>query len=106
MAIVEREVLEIIGADVLGIFPEPKRWKISKLPDGSICEIPERWNAEKMSDGLQEVVFNGKTIAKRPSNSWYFEPVDYPLANAKSIKEIESNTYLFENFDWPFLLMK
>jgi len=104
VAVVDFNVLDIIGADVLAIFPEPEKWKISQLPDGSMCEVPERWNAETLPDGSQQVVFNEKIIAKRPSKSWYFEQVDYPLANAKSIKEIESNQSIFENFDWPFFV--
>ncbi len=104
VAVVERDVLEVIGADVIGIFPEPERWKVSKLPDGSFCEVPERWNAVTMPDGSQQVVVDEKIIAKRPAGSWYFEPADYPLAEAKSIREIESNISVFENFDWPFFV--
>ncbi|MGB9642538.1 MAG: uroporphyrinogen decarboxylase family protein [Candidatus Ratteibacteria bacterium] len=42
--------------------------------------------------------------AKRPKNCWYFEVVDFPLANAQSIRDIESKKDIFENFDWPFFV--
>lgn len=105
VAIVENDILEIVSGDVLPVYPEPKRWKPWKLPDGSLCKIPERWNPELLEDG-SECVEDGKNrmIAKRPANSWYFEPCFYPLANAKTIKEIESKKDIFENFDWPFFV--
>ena len=39
---VEEEVLKRIEADVLPILFEPKKWKFTKLSDGSSCEIPEK----------------------------------------------------------------
>ncbi|MGB9642537.1 MAG: hypothetical protein ACP5JO_03110 [Candidatus Ratteibacteria bacterium] len=51
VAIVEPEILKIVGADVLPVFPEPEHWKSAKLPDGSDCEIPDRWNLVKLEDG-------------------------------------------------------
>ncbi|HOK79405.1 MAG TPA: uroporphyrinogen decarboxylase family protein [bacterium] len=105
VAIVEPEVLKIVDADVLPVFPEPKNWKSAKLPDGSYCEIPDRWNPVKLEDGSEQVVdMTGKVIAKRPKNCWYFEVVDFPLANARSIRDIESRKDIFENFDWPFFV--
>lgn len=103
VAIVEKEILKIAGGDVLPVFPEPFHWKKAILPDKSECEIPERWNVLQQKDG-SEIVFNeaGDIIAKRPSNSWYFEPVIFPLADAKTIRDIESKQEIFENFDWPF----
>ncbi|HPO51576.1 MAG TPA: uroporphyrinogen decarboxylase family protein [bacterium] len=105
LAIVEQEILNIIGADVLPVFPEPGRWKSAKLPDGSLCEIPARWNPLQLEDGSEHVLDgNGKVIAKRPENCWYFEVVDFPLAQAQSIRDIESRRDIFENFDWPFFV--
>lgn len=102
VAIVEKEILDFVRGDVLPVFPEPKRWKVSKLPDGSLCEIPERWNPEAVENGAEQVRDSqGRIIAKRPANSWYFEPCYYPLALLNTTKEIEAKKEVFENFDWP-----
>ncbi|MCM8824685.1 MAG: methyltransferase [Candidatus Omnitrophica bacterium] len=103
VCVVEESILKIVNADVLPVFPEPARWKPAVLPDGSFCEIPERWNPARQADGSENVFDEeGRIIAKRPANSWYFEPVFFPLANATTVKEIESKKEIFENFDWPF----
>ena len=50
----EIEILERIGADILPLFvSEPRKWKPSKLPDGSQCEVPEWFNPEALPDGSQ-----------------------------------------------------
>jgi uroporphyrinogen decarboxylase len=99
---IEEEVLKKIGADVLPILFEPKKWKPAKLPDGSPCEIPEKWNPVKLEDGSQ-VVYDGEGIvrAKMPKDGYYFEPVNPPLQEANSVKEIENNLKYIETFDWP-----
>lgn len=105
IAEVEPEILQIVGADVLPVFPKPSGWKEWKLPDGTICEIPERWNPELLQDGSEVVRDSaGKIIARRPAKSWYFEPCYYPLAGLQSVKEIESRQDVFENFDLPFFV--
>jgi len=100
---VEEEVLKRIGADVLPVLFEPKKWKSSKLPDGSPCEIPEKWNPITQEDGSQ-VVLDEKGIAraKMPKDGYYFDPINPPLQKANSVKEIENNLKYIEIFDWPF----
>ncbi len=103
IAIVERDVLELVKGDVLPVFPEPEKWKSSVLPDGTPCEVPERWNVLTDKDGSQYVQDkDGSIIARRPSASWYFEPCKWSLATLETVKEIESRKDIFESFDWPF----
>ncbi len=99
---VVKEILEIVGGDVIPIFPEPLNWKKERLADDIFCEVPERWNTETLKDGSQQVKNEGIIIAKKPAESWYFEPCYYPLAGLRTVQEIESRKDVFENFDWPF----
>ncbi|OGS19454.1 MAG: hypothetical protein A3J83_04800 [Elusimicrobia bacterium RIFOXYA2_FULL_40_6] len=99
---IEKEVLEIIGADVMSLPLEPRKWKASTLPDGSSCEIPENWNQEKTADGSLVVKgADGNIVARMPEGGLYFEPVNPPLASAETVKDIESKIQYIENFDWP-----
>ncbi len=99
---VERDILEIIEADVLPILIEPKKWKPSKLPDGSPCEIPEKWNPVTLKDGSQVILDEmGIIRAKMPKGGYYFESVNFPLQKINSIKEIEDNFQYIESFDYP-----
>ncbi|MCM8788401.1 MAG: methyltransferase [Candidatus Omnitrophica bacterium] len=103
VCVVEESILKAVNANVLPVFPAPARWKPAIGPDGSFCEIPERWNPVRQVDGSENVYDNdGRVIAKRSANSWYFEPTFFPLANATTVKEIESKKEIFENFDWPY----
>jgi uroporphyrinogen decarboxylase len=99
---VELEVLEKIGADVLPLILEPRKWKPSTLPDGSACEIPEKWNPEAQKDGSTAVRDeNGTITARMPKDGFYFEPVNPPLAGANTVKDIEKNMKYIESFDSP-----
>ncbi len=120
----EIEILEEIGADVLPLFiSEPKIWKPSKLPDGSLCEVPESFNPEVLPDGskvLRDDV--GHIIAKMPKNGYYFDSVYHPLESINTIEELEKHNFylpidkdtlnnlhkrtknLYENTDYALML--
>lgn len=91
LALVEREILERIEADVLPLFiKEPQKWKPWKLPDGSSCEIPEEVNLERLPDGstiLRDE--KGETISKMPPQGYYFDGIRPPLlTNVSSLSEL------------------
>jgi len=91
LALPEREVLEIIGADVLPVLiKEPKSWRPGKLPDGSPCLYPETFRPEKLPDGSL-VIRNeeGRVVSKMPKGGYYFDSVYHPLQNVESIEELE-----------------
>jgi uroporphyrinogen decarboxylase len=93
----EREVLEIIGADVLPLIAKRNlkpsvddQWKKSKLPDGSECEVPEWFNPEVLSDGSQVLKNDeGIVIARMPAGGYYFDGVYYALEGINTIEEME-----------------
>jgi len=83
----EIEILEQIGADVLPLFiSEPKKWKPSKLPDGSPCGVPESFNPELMPDGSKVLRDDaGNITAKMPRHGYYFDGVYHPLESINAI---------------------
>jgi len=87
----EIEILELIGADVLPVFiSEPKKWKKSKLPDGSSCEVPEWFNPRVLSDGSQIIKGReGHIVAKMPKNGYYFDSIYHPLKKINTIQELK-----------------
>ncbi len=102
VAIVEDSILERVHGDVKPVMTGPRKWKPSRLPDGSPCEIPERWNPEFLADGSQVVRdADGFVIAKMPADGIYFEPVGYPLRDVQTVAEVEKRRSVFESVDWP-----
>ena len=91
----EIEILEEIGADVLPLFiSEPKKWKPSKLPDGSLCEVPELFNPEVLPDGSKVLRDDaGNITAKMPKDGYYFDGVYHPLESINTIEELEKHNF-------------
>jgi len=93
----EREILEIIGADVLPLITKrnlkgsaSEKWKKSKLPDGSSCEVPEWFNPEVLPDGAQVLKDEtGRITAKMPPDGYYFDDSYHPLEDVETIEELE-----------------
>lgn len=87
----EIEILEIIGADALPILiNEPKRWKVSRLSDGSQCEVPEWFNPELLPDGsLALRDEEGHVVSKMPKNGYYFDSVYHPFENTRTVGELD-----------------
>jgi uroporphyrinogen decarboxylase len=91
----EIEILERIGADILPLFvSEPKKWKPSKLPDGSPCEVPEWFNPEVLPDGSQVLRDGtGRITSKMPKDGYYFDSVYHPLEDVSSIDELAGRNF-------------
>ena len=100
----ELEVLRRIGADVLPLFvSEPEKWKISTLPDGSPCEVPESFNPETMPDGSQVLRDEqGHIVSRMPKDGYYFDSVYHPLAEVRSAKELDQYPF-YSPIDQPTL---
>ncbi|NQS90313.1 methyltransferase [Patescibacteria group bacterium] len=97
----EMEILEVIGADVLPVLTKrgqlkasgDEKWKKSKLPDGSQCEVPEWFNPEILPDGSQVLRDDtGRITSKMPANGYYFDGVYHPLEDISTIEEMEEKT--------------
>jgi len=87
----ETEILERIGADVLPLFvSDPKRWKPSTLPDGSLCEVPEGFNPETLPDGSQVLRDGqGHIVSEMPKDGYYYDSVYFPLAGVSTVEELD-----------------
>ena len=91
----EIEILERIGADVLPLFvSEPKKWKPSKLPDDSPCEVPASFNPQVLPDGSRVLRDDeGHITAKMPKDGYYFDGVYHPLESVNTIEELEEHNF-------------
>ena len=103
LAKVEEPIRRFARSDVVAILLEPKEWKTSRLPDGSLCEIPAKWNAVKKEDGSMVVYDEGGHEAfKLPKGGYYYEPVYAPMKDVKSASEVDEYAEEIESYDWPF----
>ena len=102
VVIVEEDVRQAVGSDVMPVFNEPREWRKGSLPDGSPVEFPARFLPQLQDDGSQ-VVFDtaGNAVLKMPKDGIYFEPVYSPLADATSLDDIEKYIDYVENYDMP-----
>jgi len=106
-AVIEEDVRQALGVDVMPVFDEPKAWRKDTLPDGSSVEFPARFRPHRREDGSQ-VVFDaaGHVVLKMPRGGHYFDPVYSPLAGATHVREIEKHMDAIVNYDTPAHLDK
>jgi len=101
LAKIEEPVLRHFGVDTCPVLIEPKKWKPALLDDGSPCEIPAGWNEVERADGAREVLdADGRAVARKPSASFYFDPVNPPLAGV-SADTLDPNDPAIRSYDWP-----
>jgi uroporphyrinogen decarboxylase len=101
-ALVEEDVRQALGVDVLFVSDEPTAWRPGFLPDGSPAEFPAKFVPQLQDDGSQ-VVFDeaGNVVLRMPRGGHYFDPVYSPLADATSVKDIERHMAAIESYDRP-----
>lgn len=106
-AVIEEDVRQALGIDVMPIFDEPNEWRPDTLADGSPVEFPAKFRPQLQADGSQ-VVFDaaGNVALKMPKGGHYFDPVYSPLAEATSASDIEKHLDAIENYDTPAHLDK
>jgi len=87
LAIVDEDVLEKFGVDVLdlgrGFALDEESWADWTLPDGTPCKMPA-WALPEKADGRW--VFrskSGRVIAHMPEGALYFEQTYFPFADEK-----------------------
>jgi uroporphyrinogen decarboxylase len=87
LAIVDEDVLEKFGVDVLdlgrGFALDKESWADWILPDGTPCKMPA-WALPEKADGRW--VFrskSGRVIAHMPAGALYFEQTYFPFADEK-----------------------
>ena len=98
---VELSVLDAIGADAVGLYIEPARWKPWKLPDGSNAEIPAGFNTRTLHNGhVVQMDEDRNVLSRSAAGGLYFDPVWHPLENARTLDDIDAGQPFFETFDW------
>ncbi len=100
LAVASPEVVERLGGDVLPIhrlgpttgmpFLAIDRWKNGRLTDGTPCLVPEAYEPIFQSDGTIEILYEGKTFARRTPFSLYFDVCRAPLKDAQTVADIEA----------------
>ena len=101
-ALVEEDVRQALGVDVMFVSDEPDEWRAGTLPDGSPAEFPARFQPQLQADGSQ-VTFDaaGNVVLRMPRGGHYFDPVYSPLADAASVRDIEKHMSAIESYDRP-----
>ncbi len=98
----EMPVLERMGGDVVqahrmhpsfGI--SIKEWKEMTLQNGVICLVPKDYNPVIKEDESQEIIADGKVIARMPSNGNYFDTVGAQMGHIETMEDI--NAIEFDN---------
>jgi uroporphyrinogen decarboxylase len=101
-ALVEEDVRQALGLDVMFVSDEPTEWRPGVLPDGSPAEFPAQFLPQTQEDGSQVVLDAAGTVVLRmPKDGHYFDPVCSPLADATSVREIEQHVAAIESYDRP-----
>jgi uroporphyrinogen decarboxylase len=85
LAIVEPEVLDIVGADVVelgrGFLLKDDDWKDWILPDGTPCKIPYYVNVEQRGEDWYLLSHDGVDLGVLKKGCLYFEQVYWPWAD-------------------------
>ncbi|MCE5238590.1 methyltransferase [bacterium] len=101
IAKVEPTVLDHVGADVLPLLIEPRRWQAWQLMDGSACEVPAGADLRRTARGGLELWADGGCVAVCPPGSYYLDTCAHPLEKAASPADIEAGLAHLRSFDWP-----
>lgn len=82
LAIVEPEVLDAVGSDVVelgrGFMLDDKDWKDWVLPDGTACKIPDFINIEKRGNDSYLLSDDGIDLAIQKESCMFFEQIHWP----------------------------
>ena len=102
VVLVQPPVLDALEIDCVPLHFEPRRWKPSRLADGSACEVPETWDEVFLDDGSREVrAADGRMAARMPADGYYFEPGDPPLESLASAADVDPDAPCIRDFDLP-----
>lgn len=82
LAIVEPEVLQAVGSDVVelgrGFLLDDADWKDWVLPDGTPCKIPSYMNVERRGNDSYLLSDDGVDLAIQKEGCLYFEQIHWP----------------------------
>ncbi len=107
VVVVEEDVRQALGVDVMFVSHEPNEWRKGSLADGSPAEFPAKFLPQLQDDGSHVVTDGlGNVVKKMAKIGDSFQPVYSPLAEATSVDDIEKCIHYIENYDTPFYLDK
>lgn len=82
LAIVEPEVLDAVGSDVVelgrGFMQDGSEWQDWVLPDGTSCKIPQFISVEKRGNDSYLLSDDGVDLAIQKDGCLYFEQIHWP----------------------------
>lgn len=93
----EMRVVDRLGGDVVqahrmspsfGI--SIKEWREAVLPNGIRCLVPKDYSPVSRADGGEEIVMDGKVIARRPSGGQYFDTVGADMGYIETMADVEA----------------
>lgn len=88
--------------DTANLTPEPKNWVRKTNPRGISVLLPESWRETTDEDGATVVRGpDGRDVARRPKDGYYFDPANPPLQNIASPAEMERHREAIGSFDFP-----
>lgn len=89
LALVEDDVLDIVGADVVELgrnfYQQPEYWQDWELQDGTPCKIPAFIPVEKTKDGRVVYGDDGQPICIQKDGCLYFEQTCFPLYDNEDV---------------------
>jgi uroporphyrinogen decarboxylase len=96
LAVIEDDVLDIIGVDVVdvgqGFYRQADYWQDWSLPDGTPCKIPAFIQVEKEGDDWLVRGDEGQVICIQKKGTLFFEQTYFPL--------LESDDESFEDLEY------
>ena len=106
-AIIEEDVRQALGIDVMPVFGVPKEWRTETLSDGYPAQLPARFQPVMQEDGSRVVVdAAGHITLQMPRKGHHYDPVYAPLADATSISDIDKHIDDIVSYDKPGYLDK
>ena len=100
----DADLLDMLGADVEGLWFESRETKRWAAPFGVDLVVPKAFDVEDRADG-SSVVRNprGVIYAQRAAKAYYFDPAVPPLAHVKTAAELDAYGELFERWDYSYV---
>ncbi len=96
----ESDILQRFGGDVVQLHRlcpafgvSIKKWRPDVLSDGSPCLVPDGFHPQVNQDGSLQVVVNGRVLARRPAQGYWFDSVHHPLENTQSVADIDGHDF-------------
>ena len=103
LAMVEDDVLDIVGADVVEVghdfYKEPSYWQDWNLPDGTPCKIPDFCKPERVVDDWVVFGDEDQVICIQKKGTLFFEQTCFPLYDNDD-ESFERLEYYLDQIMW------